>query len=96
MILDTAIQRPGTNIMIRRGIHPREEGKTMGIIGFVLLAVGFGWIAEALLGFKIEGYAYAYPFSDEVRYLTGIALFVSGVIIEWLLARRIRHHHRHV
>ncbi len=68
----------------------------MGIIGFVLLAVGFGWIAEALFGFKIEGIAYAYPLEDEARYLTGVALFVSGLIIEWLATRRIRHHHQHV
>lgn len=68
----------------------------MGIIGFVLLAVGFGWIAEALWGFRIEGIAYAYPFGEEARYLTGVALFVSGVLIEWQLARRIKHHHRHI
>ena len=68
----------------------------MGIIGFVMLAVGFGWIAEALFGFKIEGLVYAYPLGEEVRYLTGIALFVSGMIIEWHLARQIKQHHQHV
>ena len=68
----------------------------MGIIGFVLLAVGFSWIAEVLLGFRIAGSHYAYPFSEETRYLTGIAFIVSGAIIEWRLARRIKHHHRHI
>ena len=68
----------------------------MRIIGFVLLIVGFGWLVDVILGFRIEGVAYAYPFSEEARYLTGVALFVSGVIIEWLVARRIKHHHQHV
>jgi hypothetical protein len=64
----------------------------MRIIGFVLLIVGFGWLVDVILGFRIEGVAYSYPFSEKTRYLTGVALFVSGVIIEWLVTRRIKHH----
>lgn len=92
----TVAPPPGADINNDGAIPPRMEGKAMGIIGFVFLAVGFGWMAEFLWGFRIEGVPYIYPFGDEARYLAGIGLIAAGIIIEALETRRVRRIHRHV
>ncbi len=64
----------------------------LGATGFVLIAVGFTWILDAYLGFRIEMAQQIYLFDIATRQSLGIMFLVGGTILEWLKTTRIRKH----
>lgn len=66
--------------------------KMLGTIGYVLIALGFTWILDAYLGFRIEMVQQIYPFDIATRQMLGIMFLAGGTILEWLKTKRIRRH----
>jgi hypothetical protein len=59
----------------------------MRIIGFALIAVGFTWIVDAQLGFRVEAAQFFYPFDMATRQFLGFPLLATGILLEWLKSR---------
>ena len=67
----------------------------LGTIGYVLIAVGFTWILDAHLGFRLEMAGLLYPFDLATRQLLGTSFLVAGTVFEWMKTRRVRKHTLH-
>lgn len=61
-----------------------------GMIGYMLITVGFFWVVETHLGFRIEAAKQLYPFDFVTRQLLGVAFLATGTISEWMKSRRSR------
>ncbi len=64
----------------------------LGTIGYVFIALGFTWILDAYLGFRIEVAGQLYPFDVATRQMLGVMFLAGGTILEWMRTKRIRRH----
>ena len=62
----------------------------LGTIGYVFIALGFTWILDAYLGFRIEVAGQLYPFDAATRQMLGVMFLAGGTILEWVRTKRIR------
>lgn len=60
----------------------------LGLMGYLHLAIGFTWLLDAYLGFRLDAYPFLYPFDAATRQLLGMTLLMTGSLIEWMRIRR--------
>ena len=62
----------------------------LGIMGYVIIGVGFTWILEGYFGFRIDSIPELYPYNIATRQFFGLFFVGAGSILEWMNGKRSR------